>query len=70
MRQDLNAIANRLADLGVPSHLVAQHVHRVTNWRASHPKKIKRHRRYDNDDQPLSRAGKRLKPKGKPRRLR
>ena len=53
----------RLANLGVPSHLVAQHVGRVTKWRKSHPKKIKRKRLYVYDDQPISASGHTLKPR-------
>ena len=51
MREDLNAIASRLANLGVPPDLISTHVARVQKWRLSHTKpSLKRHRLNSPDD--------------------
>jgi hypothetical protein len=48
-------IEYRLRKAGVPEPQILFHVGRVTKWRKSHPKKIRRHRLYDN--QPVSASG-------------
>ena len=53
MRQDLNEIAIRLAQLHVPHNWISDHVKRVEKWRVTHPPKthsLKRHRLNSHDD--------------------
>ena len=61
MREDLNEIANRLADLRVPPALISVHVQRVAKWRQSHRKpSLKRHRLRCPDDDSNDTPSKRL----------
>ena len=45
--QTIEDIVTRLSNLGVPDHIVDQHVSRVETWRANHKPKVKRKRLYE-----------------------
>ena len=55
MQLPVEEIECRLRKAGVPEPQILFHVTKVTEWRKSHPKKIRRHRLYD--DQPVSASG-------------
>ena len=48
--QSIEEIEYRLLKAGCPQKLITKHCHRVEAWRKAHPKKIRRHRLYDDDD--------------------
>ena len=53
--QSIEEIEYRLLKAGCPQQLITKHCGRVEKWRKAHPKKIRRHRIYD--DQPVSASG-------------
>jgi len=50
MQLPIQEIETRLRSLGVPEQQILAHIDKLSRWRVSHPKKIKRKRLWDDDD--------------------